>query len=959
MTRLSKAFVLLGALLIWYALFGFFIAPALIQHFGEKQLQEAFSPDSRISKVRMNPFTGSVRVEGFSVLDPSGAWSVAWQAAELNMSATTLLKFYPVVDAVRLHGADLRYEKRPVDPQAVIVAAADAPIAADTGRGDWRELVEELNLAVIPELRVDLLEVSQGRAEFVDLTAATRYKKTIDPIDFTLRDLTTVVDDAPDSVMSFVAETDEGATLTWEGDFRSQPIRSAGNFKLSGLAVHELSPYYSQFIRFNLKRAVFGLGFDYQLDLSNLEHLLQLENGHLALTEVLCEPVDQDGQLISVDSMTVDGLGFRFPEMSLAIDRIAIASGETLIFSDADGQINLAQLVALPSDPDAVAESPVDVEPNSPQALEATLPALTYQIATVALQDYRIVWEDVLDQGQANLIVDIPTMELSGISSDLESPFQLAADYRIGESGKAHIEGSVIAEGPALDLSLQMQSLPLQLLSPYAQSFAQTKLLQGSFDFDGRFQYSAVGEQRLTGAAAIEGMEFVFDQDLQAQWSKLQLDGLQLDLAPFGLALESVTLEQPELVITKRAAPVSDVAVEPVADTTVNSRETAANSDEPTPVSVAHVKIVDGSLTFNDQSFEPASQIVMDALNLDLSDLNLASNTPAELALKTAINGSALTLDGSINMNQVKQATRLQASLSGLSLPSFSAYSGQSVGRRIASGHFNLDSDWVIEDSQLRATNKIRIEQLKFGDKVDSEGALSLPLDLAVTLLKGPNGVMDLSLPLKGDLNDPKVGIGQIVRTAIVGLVTNVAAAPFKLLSGLVGAEEDLSVVDFAANSVELNPAMVDRLNALATALKERPGLSLVMTPQISQDDEIKLAEAKLRADLMADADFSDDDLYRQRLSKSYGDMMQAGSASESTPSVAAATDGAPSLEEMVATLLPGIQLSDTERVALAVQRATAIREHLVVAQGIAADRLSVGEAEFGTSQSQVKFDLK
>jgi hypothetical protein len=961
MNRLSKVFVICGALLVWYALFGFLIAPALVQYFGQKQLQEHFSPDSGIDKVRMNPFTGSVRVEGLAMMDPAGAWSVAWQAAELNLSAATVLKFYPVVDALRLQGADLRYEKRAVDPDAVVAEAA--PATVDAASGDWRDAVNALNLAEIPELRIDLLEVTAGRAEFVDLTAAAPYKKMIDPIDFTLRDLTTVVDGDADSMMRFVAETDEGATLTWEGDFSSQPIRSAGSFSLKGLAVHELSPYYTQFIRFNLKRAVFGLGFDYQVDLSNLEHLLQIENGHLALTEVLCEPIDQDGQLISIDAMTVDGLGFSFPEMSLGIDRIAIATGETRILRDAAGQINLAQLIALPPAPaaPASADAPAVVAPKAPksaQASEAALPALTYEVATFELQDYRIVWEDALAQGEANLTVEIPQMTLTGLSSDLSAPFQLDANYLIGDSGQAHIAGSVVPAETELDLSIQLQGVPLQLLSPYTQNFASTQIERGTFDLDGRFQYAEAGAQTLTGNASILGIDFVFDQNLQAKWQRLRLTDLHLDLAPFSLAIDSVVLDQPEIVYTQQATAASDETAELASD--APSEEVAtAESEAAMPISIGTVSISQGSVVYVDQSMEPAPKISMDTLGLMLRGLDLAGSEPAELGLSTKINGSPFTLSGTIHFNQLKAATRLQASLTGLSLPAFSTYSGQAVGRRIASGHFNLESDWVIEDSQLQASNKIRIEQLKFGDKVDSEGALRLPLDLAVTLLKGPNGVMDLSLPLKGDLNDPKVGVGQIVRTAIVGLITNVAAAPFKLLSGLVGADEDLSVVDFAANSAELSPAMVDRLNSLAAALKERPGLILAMTPLVSQADETSLAEAKLRSHLMAGSDLNDAAMYHRQLTQAYGEAMKVAAASGVVASATPDSSVEPSQETMVAALLPSIQISDTDISTLAAQRAAVIREHLITAQGIAADRLSVGEAVVGASESQVKFDLK
>jgi hypothetical protein len=801
-------------------------------------------------------------------------------------------------------------------------------------------------LTEIPELRVDLLEVSAGRIEFVDQTAATTYKKVIDPIDFTLRDLTTVVEG--DTSMRFVADMDDGAVLRWEGDLKSQPIRSSGTLSLSGLVVNDLSPYYSQFIRFHLKRAVFGLGFDYQLDLSDFENLFQIENGQLSLTEVLCEPIDQRDQLISVESVSLDGIGFRFPAMALDVASIAVANGGTRIFRDVDGQINLAQLLVLPA---ATGEPAPEVAPS-----ESSLPALSYHIAKFSLTDYRIVWEDALDSGTAKLTVEIPEMELSDLSSDLEAPISLNAYYKVGDSGTALIEGSLVPAEPALNLSMQIQGVPLQLLSPYAQSFGETDIETGTFNFGGRFQYAATGEQLLSGNASIRGLALVYDQNLKAKWSDLEVQGLRVNLAPFSLAMEAAVLDQPEIVFTKAASTVGEEGSEVVQDVSAESVDNTATSAEPTPIRVDLFSISKGRVTFIDESLQVASQIEMDSLGLILRDLDLAGSQPVELDLNTNINGSAFEIHGVLNASQLKETTHLKASLTGLSLPAFSSYSGQAVGRRIANGRFNLESDWQIEASQLKASNQIRIEQLEFGDKVESENAISLPLDLAVTLLKGPNGVMDLSLPLSGDLNDPKVGIGQIVRTAIVGLITNIATAPFKLLSGLVGGgEEDLSMVSFNPGSAELAPAMVSRLNTLATALKERPGLSLAITSQISQEDEVSLAEAQLRSELLADSDPSDETTYRKRLAKRYREsMITAG-----TPDEATNADDDAGLRKMVTALLPSITLSDADRSSLAASRASAIRDHLLTAQGIAAERVSIAAPELGASESVARFDLK
>ena len=98
-------------------------------------------------------------------------------------------------------------------------------------------------------------------------------------------------------------------------------------------------------------------------------------------------------------------------------------------------------------------------------------------------------------------------------------------------------------------------------------------------------------------------------------------------------------------------------------------------------------------------------------------------------------------------------------------------------------------------DGKLDAKNQVILNQLTFGDKVESPDATKLPVLLAVALLKDRNGVIDINLPISGSLNDPQFSVGGIVLKVIVNLLVKALTAPFALLAG--GGSDDLSLVDF------------------------------------------------------------------------------------------------------------------------------------------------------------------
>lgn len=103
---------------------------------------------------------------------------------------------------------------------------------------------------------------------------------------------------------------------------------------------------------------------------------------------------------------------------------------------------------------------------------------------------------------------------------------------------------------------------------------------------------------------------------------------------------------------------------------------------------------------------------------------------------------------------------------------------------------------------------------------MDSKDAVDLPIRLAVALLKDTQGNIDIQLPVQGDLNNPEFSVMPIVWQTLRNLVLRAAQAPFKFIAGLVGGSDvDLSQVQFAAGSDELDGAAQKTLDTLAAAV--------------------------------------------------------------------------------------------------------------------------------------------
>jgi hypothetical protein len=166
-------------------------------------------------------------------------------------------------------------------------------------------------------------------------------------------------------------------------------------------------------------------------------------------------------------------------------------------------------------------------------------------------------------------------------------------------------------------------------------------------------------------------------------------------------------------------------------------------------------------------------------------------------------------------------------------------YSGKFVGRKIDSGKLSLDLKYYVENSQLKGDNQIVVERIKLGDRVESPTAVSLPLNLAIALLEDADGIIDIGLPVKGDLENPEFSYGPLIWKAFVNVRKKIASAPFRALGALFGgSSENLDAVAFEPGESAIPPPEIEKLHQLAEGLKKRPNLKLVVQGAFSREKD-------------------------------------------------------------------------------------------------------------------------
>jgi outer membrane protein OmpA-like peptidoglycan-associated protein len=436
-------------------------------------------------------------------------------------------------------------------------------------------------------------------------------------------------------------------------------------------------------------------------------------------------------------------------------------------------------------------------------------------------------------------------VELSPLNLDLQkfdslngSPFVLKLDTGVGKQGKLTADGEVNLAPVSARLNVQTKDIDLRVAQSYISPFIRLELRSGMLGSDLAVNLKSTEPLALsvTGRAQVDQLHTLDTLKTRdfLKWQQLVVEGLNYQHGD-SLSIDKINLLQPYarfMINDDRTTNIDDLLIPQPADSGAKPAATkpAASKDKPLGIHIGGIAINDGSANFADFSLTPNFATAIQQLNGSIGTIDSRQAKPASVDIKGKVDRYApVTIKGAVNPFDPMASLDIATSFKRVELTTLTPYSGKFAGYRIRKGRLNLDLHYVITKGQLKAENKVVVEQLQLGEKVDSPDAVSLPLKLAIALLKDVDGKISIELPVTGDLNNPQFSVMPIVWQTLRNLIVKAAAAPFKLIGGLVsgGGSQDLGTVSFAPGSSDLSKDAEAALVKLSQALKERPALRL------------------------------------------------------------------------------------------------------------------------------------
>lgn len=276
-----------------------------------------------------------------------------------------------------------------------------------------------------------------------------------------------------------------------------------------------------------------------------------------------------------------------------------------------------------------------------------------------------------------------------------------------------------------------------------------------------------------------------------------------------------------------------------VSQTTENNKDINSNENK-FRLNLGPVNIKNLTLDFEDKNLPIPFKTTVSKLNGEISEIKNKEQSVSQLEIKGEVDQYGVAkITGLVNPNSLKILTDVNMKFQNIAMKSFTPYTAKFVGRTIKDGKLELDLNYNISDSNLKAKNSIIIKKLELGEKVESPDAISLPLDLAITLLEDSSNVIDINLPVSGNVDDPQFSIGSIVWKAFVNLITKAITSPFSLIGSLFNfSEDEIKSVNFELKESEVTPIQKETLDKIALILSKKEEIAIKFAPSFNEKEE-------------------------------------------------------------------------------------------------------------------------
>jgi hypothetical protein len=601
-------------------------------------------------------------------------------------------------------------------------------------------------------------------------------------------------------------------------------------------------------------------------------------------------------------------------------------------------------------------------------------------IKKVGVQNSTLIIKDYSVNPTIEIFVDSINADITNIHPLSADTTRFKAELLFRSGGKITTSGMLTLQPLTSVLHYDVKELALNALNQYVSQSAKVNLKSGSVSTSGDFKVNMQDTSKIPivncdGNFRIDNL-IILDSDNQrlADCKTIRIDDISVVTNPFSVKVGDIILKE---FFVSAALDTSIKIIEglksipgSVKKLRVEVAEITNTPEKDLRVDIGEIKIENSELVLSDFSLPKKFTADIHSLNGDIAGFSSDKPLSTTLLAEGLVGKDGRAkIEGRIDLFDPLAYAILKLKFQNIDLRNFTPYTMKFLGYKVEKGKLSLDLNYQITNENLISDNKIFLNQLTLGEKVEQTEAMNLPVDLALALLKDKDGNIDLDVEVTGNLNDPDIDVGALIWWAVKRSFTKVIEEPFIYLGELLGISgEELEYVEFTPGDSELLPVQEHELKKLSEVMNERPEIKLKIFGLADFGIDVKFIRSKkinaafskrlsnistdyLTESLSVKLDVSKkilEEMYVESFGKDSLELVRAKYSDLNSQNY---------LEEYVKELTIHLenaqQISRDELYNLAIQRADVIKKSLINNNKIDPERLSISKPQIINEENQ------
>jgi len=660
MRHLRKILIWTAAVLAIFALVGFFVVPPILKSVLTKQLTATLHRDVSIREVRVNPFTLSATLRGFTVKEPKGPETfVSFEELYVNLESTSFFRWGVVVKEFRLTKPFIR-----------VVRHQDESY-------NFSDLLEGQTAQQGPPAKplrfsVNNIRIVDGGADFQDDPAQKKH---------TVRELNVgvpFISNIPSYIQTFVqpglSVVINGTRYTLEG--KTKPFAESQETTLDVNIADLDLPYYLAYVPKDLLTFALPSG---RLD---------------ARFAIIFVRQKTTGQTLSVKGdvglrdLAVDDKGgkpvVRIPSFDLGLAsveplvrkvhlaKVSLQSPELTVRREKSGTTNLETLLP----------KPAPAQPSAEKTPEPAGEGLLLDVEEISIAGARVLFSDLFTRLPFKTTlgpIDVKVLQFSN-RPGTKGSYSLTVKTEAKE--EVALEGEMSLTPLSTEGKVEVKSLPLKKYAPYYRDNILFDIESGKLDFSSKYRYvRGEGEPQIEASeAAVSVSALRLKRPEEAQ------DFLRIPI----LAIKDTVadLSQRRLTVGLLSTKNGMLSVTRLQDGEVDLQKLTPSvppgDAQPTPAAVGRelkpwvitlgrLALDQYAVTLEDRTPSDPIALTAEKIRVNAENISTAKNTTGKLSLTLLLDQtSTISTNAVVGLNPVRAEGR--AEIAGIVLKHYALY---------------------------------------------------------------------------------------------------------------------------------------------------------------------------------------------------------------------------------------------------------------------------------------------